>query len=101
MLNDSVTPTAAPAPMMSEETRSAVLARLARVGGQVQGVARMVESDRYCVDVLDQIASARAALDGVSRLVLHNYLDRCVRRALAEGDPLVVDEVMRAIGRAK
>lgn len=88
-------------PMMSVEVRADVLARLARVGGQIQGVARMVEADRYCVDVLDQIASVRAALDAASRVVLRNYLDRCVRRALAEGDPLVIEEVMRAVGRAK
>lgn len=88
-------------PMMSAEVRADVLARLAKVGGQVQGVARMVEADRYCVDVLDQVASARAALDAVSRVVLRNYLDRCVRRALVEDDPLVIDEVMRAVGRAK
>ncbi len=92
---------AAAPPMMSVEVRADVLARLARVGGQVQGVARMVEADRYCVDVLDQIASARAALDAASRVVLRNYLDRCVRRALAEGHPLVIEEVMRAVGRAK
>ncbi len=91
----------AAAPMMSVEARADVLARLARVGGQVQGVARMVEADRYCLDVLDQIASVRAALDAASRVVLRNYLDRCVRRALAEGDPLVIEEVMRAVGRAK
>jgi len=88
-------------PMMSVDVRADVLARLARVGGQIQGVARMVEADRYCVDVLDQIASVRAALDAASRVVLRNYLDRCVRRALAEGDPLVLEEVMRAVGRAK
>ncbi len=88
-------------PLMSVEVRADVLARLARVGGQIQGVARMVEADRYCVDVLDQIASVRAALDAASRVVLRNYLDRCVRRALAEGDPLVIEEVMRAVGRAK
>ena len=88
-------------PLMSVEVRADVLARLARVGGQIQGVARMVEADRYCVDVLDQIASVRAALDAASRVVLRNYLDRCVRRALAEGNPLVIEEVMRAVGRAK
>ncbi len=88
-------------PLMSVEVRADVLARLARVGGQIQGVARMVEADRYCVDVLDQIASVRAALDAASRVVLRNYLDRCVRRALAEGDPLVIEEVMLAVGRAK
>ncbi len=92
---------AAAPPMMSGEARVDVLARLARIDGQVQGVARMVDADRYCVDVLDQIASVRAALDAASRVVLRNYLDRCVRRALAEGDPLVIEEVMRAVGRAK
>lgn len=88
-------------PLMTAEVRTAVLARLAKVTGQVQGVARMVEADRYCVDVLDQIASARAALDAVSRLVLRNYLDQCVRRALVDDDPLIIDEVMRALGRVK
>lgn len=55
-------------PMMEPERRSDVLLRLSKAGGQVQGVGRMVEADRYCVDVLTQTAAAQRALDGVARI---------------------------------
>jgi DNA-binding FrmR family transcriptional regulator len=50
-------------------------------------MSRMVEADRYCVDMPDQIAPARAAPDAVSRVARRSYIDRCGRRALPEGDP--------------
>ena len=71
---------------MKAEIRGPVEARLRRVAGQVAGILRMVESDRYCVDVLLQIAAARAALDQVGKLVLGAHVETCVADALASGD---------------
>ncbi len=88
-------------PMMDEELRSNTLLRLSKAAGQVQGVARMVEADRYCVDVLTQIAAAQKALDGVARIITRNYLERCVTDAIANGDPLIYDELMRVIDRRR
>lgn len=88
-------------PMMSEGLRADALLRLSKAAGQVQGVARMVEADRYCVDVLTQITAAQKALDGVARIITRNYLERCVTDAIASGDPLIYDELMRVIARRR
>ena len=63
------------------------LDRLARLEGQVRGIARMVEEERYCVDILTQTAAVRAALRGVERLVLENHAHHCIEEAIASGDP--------------
>lgn len=85
--------------MMPAAQRSDALARLARATGQVQGVARMVDEGRHCTEVLQQIAAAQKALDGVGTIVLRNYLERCVTTAIEGGDPLIYDELMRVFSR--
>ncbi len=86
-------------PMMEPDRRGDVLLRLAKAAGQVQGISRMVDADRYCVDVLTQIAAAQKALDGVARIITRNYLERCVTDAINSGDPLIYDELMRVMDR--
>lgn len=88
-------------PMMEPQRQADVLLRLSKAAGQVQGVARMVQADRYCVDVLNQIAAAQKALDGVAKIVTRNYLERCVTDAITGGDPLIYDEVMRVLDRRR
>ena len=88
-------------PMMGPERQADVLLRLAKAVGQVQGVSRMVNADRYCVDVLTQIAAAQKALDGAARVITRNYLERCVTDAIEGGDPLIYDELMRVIDRRR
>lgn len=87
--------------MMSDELRGDVLLRLRKVSGQVQGVARMVEADRYCVDVLQQLSAVQAAVESVSKVVTRNYLERCVTDAVNGGDPLIYDELMRVMFRRR
>lgn len=87
--------------MMDPERRADVLLRLAKAAGQVQGVSRMVSADRYCVDVLTQIAAAQKALDGAARVITRNYLERCATDAIANGDPLIYDELMKVIDRRR
>ena len=70
---------------MKEEVRRQVQSRLKRIAGQVSGIQRMVEEDRYCVDVLLQVAAAEAALDKVGHLVLAAHVDTCVSSALESG----------------
>lgn len=89
------------APMMEPERQAEVLLRLAKAAGQVQGISRMVSSDRYCVDVLTQIAAVQKALDGVASVITRNYLERCVTDAINGGDPLIYDELMRVIDRRR
>ena len=72
---------------MKDDVRDGVLTRLKRIGGQVAGIQRMVEEDRYCVDVLHQIAAAEAALDRVGHLVLSAHIETCVSSAFESGKP--------------
>lgn len=65
--------------------KPALLKRLNRIEGQVRGVARMIEGDRYCVDVITQIAAVRAALDAVALQLLENHTHGCVRGAIKTG----------------
>lgn len=83
--------------MMSEPVRADVLVRLRRIAGQVQGIANMVESDRYCVDVLQQLSAVSSSVESVSKVVVRNYLERCVTDAINGGDPLIYDELMRVV----
>jgi DNA-binding FrmR family transcriptional regulator len=63
-----------------------LIARLARIEGQVRGVARMLEEDRYCIDVLDQLQAVKAALKKVEEQILKNHVDHCVAHAVDTGD---------------
>jgi CsoR family transcriptional regulator, copper-sensing transcriptional repressor len=77
-------------------SKEQLLTRLARVEGQVRGISRMVEHERYCIDVVTQINAARAALDKIAL----GLLDDHVRHCLAAGpDPEQADELMSAVGR--
>jgi DNA-binding FrmR family transcriptional regulator len=88
---------------MTEETKKRTLTRLRRTAGQVAGIQRMVEQDRYCVDVLLQIAAARAALDQVGKLVLGAHVETCVAHAFESGKPRErrkkMDELMEVFAR--
>jgi DNA-binding FrmR family transcriptional regulator len=84
-------------PMYADELRKDMLDRLSRVEGQVKGVARMLENERPCMEVLQQLASVQAALRGVTKTVLRNYLERCATDAIRSGDTAVYDELMEAI----
>jgi DNA-binding FrmR family transcriptional regulator len=71
---------------MQPATKSACLKRLGRIEGQVRGLARMVESDRYCIDIVTQISAVRAALRRVEQEVLRDHVGHCVEHAIAGGD---------------
>jgi DNA-binding FrmR family transcriptional regulator len=80
--------------------RDDLLARLARIEGQVRGVARMVREDRYCIDVLTQISAARAALDRVALGLLDDHVGHCVMGAeTAREREVRRRELMDAVGR--
>jgi DNA-binding FrmR family transcriptional regulator len=83
------------APEVAEDAQG----RLAKIDGQVRGISRMIGEGRYCVDVLDQIASVQKALDGVTRQVMRNYLQRCVTEAIKGDDPEIYDELMKVLFR--
>ena len=69
-----------------DQERDKTLKRLARIEGQVRGVAKMIESDRYCMDVLQQVRAIQSALAKVEDAVLKDHAATCVERAIASGD---------------
>jgi DNA-binding FrmR family transcriptional regulator len=80
-------------------TKDQLLKRLKRVEGQVRGVEKMVEDDRYCVDVLTQIAAAQAALDKVALGLLDDHARHCVIEAPEGVRDERTEELMSAVGR--
>lgn len=77
------------------DQKDALLKRLRRIEGQVRGLQKMLEDERYCIDVLTQISATTAALDGVALGVLEDHVRHCVR----EGGDEKVDELMAALAR--
>ena len=71
---------------MHAAARSEITRRLRRIEGQVGGLLRMVDNDRYCVDILTQINAVRAALHKVEERILHDHVSHCVADAFAAGD---------------
>lgn len=81
-----------------DERKAEIQERLKRVKGQVEGVSRMLGDNRPCVDILTQIAATQEALRGVGRLMVRNYLERCVSAGIKaghEGD--IFDQLMEVI----
>jgi CsoR family transcriptional regulator, copper-sensing transcriptional repressor len=95
MLHDMAKTMKAPGYQASKED---LLNRLARVEGQVRGVARMVEEDRYCIDVLTQIEAAEAALNKIALGLLDEHVRHCMKGGKGASDDQV-EELMGAVGR--
>jgi DNA-binding FrmR family transcriptional regulator len=89
---------------MQSEAKQAVLKRLSRVEGQVRGISRMVEEDRYCIDIVTQITAVRAALRKIEGEVLRDHVAHCVEHAIRSGDRdeqrRKVAELMEVFGRS-
>ena len=85
------------------EEKDALVKRLHRIEGQVRGIERMVEDDRYCIDVLTQIAAVNTALESLAFKVLDDHVNHCVTDALASGNPKEAaaksKELMEAVQR--
>ena len=85
-----------------EMQKTDIAKRLARIEGQVRGIARMVDEDRYCIDILDQVSAITKALQQVSLGLLHDHLEHCVVDAVHVGGPQAqakIDEATAAIAR--
>ena len=84
--------------------KAQLVRRLSRMEGQVRGIARMIEREEYCVDILQQTAALRAAVDAVSIMLLEDHVSGCVRTAAEQGQAdqyidEVIDVVRRTLGR--
>jgi DNA-binding FrmR family transcriptional regulator len=83
------------------DARKAALAkRVSRIEGQIRGIGRMIEDDRYCIDVLTQLAAVRSALDALGLELLEHHLHGCVQHAVKSGDGAhAIDEALAVIKR--
>ena len=80
------------------DAKRSIGSRLKRIEGQVRGLQKMIEEERYCADVLMQLSSVQEALRGTGRALLHNHLKHCATEAIRSGDPdkaeAMYDELM-------
>ncbi len=83
--------------------KAALSKRLHRIEGQVRGIERMVDDDRYCIDILTQISAVNTALESLAFKVLDDHVNHCVADALASGDPKAAsrksEELLAAVQR--
>ncbi|MBN9176356.1 MAG: metal-sensitive transcriptional regulator [Microbacterium sp.] len=73
-----------------------LLKRLSRAEGQVRGIARMVDNDKYCIDILTQVSAATSALETVALSLLADHLSHCVAEAAVEGGPVAEEKIREA-----
>jgi DNA-binding FrmR family transcriptional regulator len=89
---------------MRKDIKTSVQKRLSRIEGQVRGLSKMVEEDRYCIDIVTQISAVRAALRRVEEEVLKDHVAHCVEHAITSGSKTdqrqKISELMDVIGRA-
>ena len=78
------------------QDKDAYLKRLRRIEGQVRGIAKMIENDQYCIDVLTQVSAATKALEAVGVGLLEEHLQHCVAQAIAEGGDIADQKVREA-----
>lgn len=90
---------------MRKDIKATTVKRLNRIEGQIRGLTKMVEEDRYCIDIVTQIAAVRAALDRAEDEILHDHVSTCVEHAISSGDKAdqreKIAELMEVFGRAK
>jgi DNA-binding FrmR family transcriptional regulator len=89
---------------MNESVKAACLKRLSRIEGQVRGVSRMVEEDRYCIDIVTQLSAVRAALRRVEQEILRDHVGHCVKHAMRSNDladqERKIDELIDVLARS-
>jgi DNA-binding FrmR family transcriptional regulator len=89
---------------MRNDIKASALKRLKRIEGQVRGLYRMVEDDRYCIDIVTQISAVRAALRRAEEEILRDHVAHCVEGAIASGNQAEqrrkIAELMNVVGRA-
>jgi DNA-binding FrmR family transcriptional regulator len=89
---------------MRDDIKTSCAKRLTRIEGQVRGLSRMVEEDRYCIDIVTQISAVRAALRRLEEEILRDHVGHCVEHAIASGNKAdqrrKIEELMAVVSRA-
>ncbi len=86
--------------MIDGKTQNETLTRLKKIEGQIKGVEKMIESKKYCIDIINQIRAVRGALDVLALQVMRNHINSCVSEAIRKGsNNSTVDELMETIYR--
>ena len=89
---------------MRDDIKTSCAKRLTRIEGQVRGLSRMVEEDRYCIDIVTQISAVRAALRRLEEEILRDHVGHCVEHAIASGNKAdqrrKIEELRAVVGRA-
>lgn len=76
------------------ESKKKIINRIRRIIGQLSGIEKMIEEDRYCYDILVQLSSSRSAIKALSSEILRDHLSSCVKEELKDGDDKAIDEVV-------
>ena len=83
----------------TEEEKKQLIHRLNRISGQVEGIKKMIEEDRYCDDLLTQLLAVDKAVKSLSSVILEKHMYSCVKKEVSEGNLEIVDEVMQLFRR--
>lgn len=82
---------------LTEDRKKVAIRRLRAIGGQVRGLEKMIEADRYCLDILTQISAVQEAIRNVAKIIIRNYLEICAASAIQSKKPKVYDDLMDVI----
>jgi DNA-binding FrmR family transcriptional regulator len=84
--------------MINAKVKVESLKRLKKIEGQVRGVAKMVDQEKYCIDIINQLTAAKNALDGVARIIMKRHVESCVSQAIINGKADdMIDELITAV----
>jgi DNA-binding FrmR family transcriptional regulator len=84
--------------MINEEVKENALTRLKKIEGQIRGIMKMVDQEKYCIDIINQITAAEKALDGVAKNIMKRHIESCVTEAIIQGEGKTkIDELIETV----
>lgn len=84
--------------MINEEAKKIIRPRLKRIAGQIEGIEKMIEEERYCIDIINQVNAVRRALEQVALIIMKRHMESCLTEAIkGEGGQEKIDEIVNSI----
>jgi len=84
--------------MVNEEIKKQSVTRLKKIEGQIKGIERMIEKEKYCIDIINQISAAEKALHGVAKIIMKRHVESCVTTAIQKGEgQQKIDELIETV----